>query len=278
MFDRDPPEPRDAILDMILESELVHPFQMDKEIFLQNLRAAGGPSGMRNEHLRPLLHNDADNSRFFEVSQAFAQAKIPDEIVSALRVGRGSRMPQSRFNMHCPPEPDVKAFIAHVVQVLTDNNAATTVLSIDGVGAFKLISRQLDVIFLFVLQFFGRPSTHLWIQQGEGGEQGDPLMPSLFAFGQHQALVVVQVRDSSPAWMTWLLSEPELPLSRSRLEDEFWRHARISINQGKTQVTPPNCEHLFFNANGEPSGVCRGDHNFPIHEQGNHHSRRSVGA
>ena len=30
------------------------------------------------------------------------------------------------------------------------------------------------------------------IQQGEGGEQGDPLMPAPFAMGQHQALQVVQ--------------------------------------------------------------------------------------
>ena len=63
--------------------------------------------------------------------------------------------------------------IAHVVQALTDNNAATTVLSIDGVGAFELISRRAmmealhrmpngDVILPFVLQFYGRPSTHLW--------------------------------------------------------------------------------------------------------------------
>ena len=43
---------------------------------------------MRNEHLRLLLDNEADSNRFFEVSQAFAQAKIPDEIVSALRVGQ----------------------------------------------------------------------------------------------------------------------------------------------------------------------------------------------
>ena len=75
---------RDAIPDVI-ESEPVHPFEMDKEMFLQNLRtvrrgAAGGPSGMRD--------NGADSTRFFDVSQAFAQAKIPDEIVSALRVGQ----------------------------------------------------------------------------------------------------------------------------------------------------------------------------------------------
>ena len=40
----------------------------------------------------------------------------------------------------------------------------------------------------FVRQLYGRPSTHLWedemgevheIVQGEGGEQGDPLMPLL---------------------------------------------------------------------------------------------------
>ena len=54
---------------------------------------------------------------------------------------------------------------------------------------------------LFVLQFYGHPSTHLWedeegvvheIRQGEGGEQGDPLMPALFALGQHQALQAIQ--------------------------------------------------------------------------------------
>ena len=32
------------------------------------------------------------------------------------------------------------------------------------------------------------------IQQGEGGEQGDPLMPMLFALGQHGALEATQAR------------------------------------------------------------------------------------
>ena len=35
-----PPELRDTIPDVILESELVHPFEMDEEMFLQNLRTA----------------------------------------------------------------------------------------------------------------------------------------------------------------------------------------------------------------------------------------------
>eukprot|EP00969_Alexandrium_andersonii_P173016 7647649-Alexandrium_andersonii.AAC.1 len=49
----------------------------------------------------------------------------------------------------------------------------------------------------FVQQFYGRQSKYLWydasgepheILQGEGGEQGDPLMPALYASGQHAAL------------------------------------------------------------------------------------------
>ena len=102
--------------------------------------------------------------------------------------------------------------IAHVVQVMTDRDPNCAVLSIDGVGAFDLVSRravmtavrsmdQGEKFIPFLLQFYGHPSTHLWedeegtvheIQQGEGGEQGDPLMPALFAMGRHQALQAVQ--------------------------------------------------------------------------------------
>ena len=48
----------------------------------------------------------------------------------------------------------------------------------------------------FVRMFYGAPSEYLWedsqgvvhnIPQGEGGEQGDTLMPLLVAVGQHQA-------------------------------------------------------------------------------------------
>ena len=55
-----------------------------------------------------------------------------------------------------------------------------------------------ESILPFVRQFYGAPSTYLWqddaggvheIHQGEGGEQGDALMPALFCLGQHNALV-----------------------------------------------------------------------------------------
>ena len=89
--------------------------------------------------------------------------------------------------------------IAHALQGLTDLDLEATVMSVDGVGAFDLISRASMMSTLcppFVLQFYGQPSSYIWedemgevhdIVQGEGGEQGDPLMPALFALGQHEA-------------------------------------------------------------------------------------------
>ena len=79
---------------------------------------------------------------------------------------------------------------------------------IDGVGAYDLISRQAmleggDQILPFVRMFYGSPSTCVWedemgnsqdIPQGEGGEQGDPLMPLLFALELHRTLRAVRER------------------------------------------------------------------------------------
>ena len=57
-----------------------------------------------------------------------------------------------------------------------------------------------DTALPFVSMFYGSPSEYLWednegtvhrIAQGEGGEQGDALMPLLFALGQHEALQAV---------------------------------------------------------------------------------------
>ena len=52
-------------------------------------------------------------------------------------------------------------------------------------------------ILLFVSSLNEKPSSNLWenglgemcdLQQGEGGEQGDSLMPMLFSLGLHEAL------------------------------------------------------------------------------------------
>ena len=94
--------------------------------------------------------------------------------------------------------------VAHIFQALTQANPSTTILSIDGIGAYDLISRrsmlsglmalpQASAALPFTRMFYGQPSEYLWydddgavhsILQAEGGEQGDPLMPALFALGQ----------------------------------------------------------------------------------------------
>ena len=101
--------------------------------------------------------------------------------------------------------------IAHALQGLTELNPEATVTSIDGIGAFDLISREAmltglrDVasgseVLPFVRMFYGTPSEYLWedddgevhkIAQGEGGEQGDPMMPLLCSLGQHRALETI---------------------------------------------------------------------------------------
>ena len=104
--------------------------------------------------------------------------------------------------------------VSHIMQSLTDLDPRTTILSVDGVGAFDLISRNSmmeglfhmeggEKLLPFVRMFYSTPSTFLWedeegtvhhIPQGEGGEQGDPLMPMLFALGQHSSLIAVSDR------------------------------------------------------------------------------------
>ena len=86
---------------------------------------------------------------------------------------------------------------------MTDLDEDATIVSIDGIGAYDLISRQSmldglvamengDKLLPFVRSFYGAPSTYLWedemgttheILQGEGGEQGDPLMAPALQFG-----------------------------------------------------------------------------------------------
>ena len=104
--------------------------------------------------------------------------------------------------------------VARIVQALTRMDENATLLSIDGVGAHDSISRRAmfrgladmvdgEKIIPFVRQLNDSPSTFLWeddtggvrrVWQGEGGEQGDPLMPSLFSLGQHRAMVAVQAQ------------------------------------------------------------------------------------
>ena len=91
--------------------------------------------------------------------------------------------------------------VSHTLRTLSEMDEATTILSVDGVGAFDLISRNAMLqglaempggleVLPSVRMFCGSPSRFFWedelgnvncIPQGEGGEHGDPLMPLLFS-------------------------------------------------------------------------------------------------
>ena len=73
--------------------------------------------------------------------------------------------------------------------------------------------------------FYGRSSEYLWemdngdmhrILQGEGGEQGDPMMPLLYSLGQHGTLEAVNDRFSTTrgVWCALLCYPLHQPLMR----------------------------------------------------------------
>ena len=88
------------------------------------------------------------------------------------------------------------------------------VLSIDGVGAYDHISRArmftellnnpvLRDLVPFVRLWYGVQSEFRWVdecgkthilKQGDGGEQGDALMPGLFSIALHPALCEIRTR------------------------------------------------------------------------------------
>ena len=68
-------------------------FELDEELFLRTLRSskrgsAGRPSGMTNEHLRPLLDSIHDAHLLFLTGEHLAIAHVPPNIITFLRQGR----------------------------------------------------------------------------------------------------------------------------------------------------------------------------------------------
>ena len=156
-----------------------------------------------------------------------------------------------------------------MIQGLCEVNPAATVMSIDGISAYDQISRaaMLDGLYSrcggkaipFVRMFYSSPSVYIWedaegvehsILQGEGGEQGDPLMPLLYSLGQHTALEVTQEEHTREECLLayfddiYVVSPVPDRVSQvyATLQRNLFSHARIRINGGKTQVW--NCSGI----------------------------------
>ena len=186
--ERRPTVPRVPLLPGVLHHIRDEEIDLDQERFMANLHsarrgAAGGPSGMTAEHLK------------------FARGRMPAEILQAVRIGRmmALQKPQGgvrgivvgdflrrsvartlaqqlgpAVELHTSPFQSALSTksgcecVAHIAQAMTDMDPNTTLLSVDDIGAFDLISREamlqglLDVegggaALPFVRQFYGSP-------------------------------------------------------------------------------------------------------------------------
>ena len=85
--------PREPLPDDIVGHVPARASELEEARFGQNLRssrrrAASGPSGLTNEHLRPLLENVGALHLFFRLGDQLARATVPGPIIDALRLGR----------------------------------------------------------------------------------------------------------------------------------------------------------------------------------------------
>ena len=170
-----------------------------------------------------------------------------------------------------------------------------TVLSVDGVGAYDHVSRQAMLAALrdvpgacrllpYVRMWYGSPSTYVWLDsvgqphralQAEGGEQGDPLMPALFALAMHQALVALQPELRPEERSLAFLDDLYLTAQPDRIQPLFqaaswclYERARISLNHAKTRVWNAAAVEPPGLADISAADVWRGNAQLPEAEQG----------
>ena len=98
---RRPPVPREPLLEDLNLFELEEPFKLDFDRFARNIRsarrgAAGEPSGMTAEHLRPLLEN-----KLCDFASIMVRGEVPDSIEPAVRLGRITALQKPDGGVSC---------------------------------------------------------------------------------------------------------------------------------------------------------------------------------
>ena len=122
------------------------------------------------------------------------------------------------------------------------------VTSVDGISAFDMISRQSMLEGLRQLPVgntalpFVRGEIH-YIPQGEGGEQGDAMMPLVVLLGATRVLQAVAEQMQEGEHLFAFLDDTIFVSSPLRvgpvyatLQESLNVHAGIQINAGKTQI------------------------------------------
>ena len=155
-----------------------------------------------------------------------------------------------------------EALVRHL-RAATEFDPRATILSVDGVGAYDHVSRHAMLAAIaanpdtapllpMLRGLYGTPSTYLWydqhsnphtVLQGDGGEQGDPLMPAMFSLALHTALTSIsphlQPGETLLAYLDdlYVVSPPHrtVPIF-NLLQANLDAHAGISLHLGKTRV------------------------------------------
>ena len=177
--------------------------------------------------------------------------------------------------------------VGHMFRAATDANLNATIFSVDGIGAYDHVLRAsmlgrlatmpggVPGILPLVRLSYASPSRYSWwdedgqrrtVVQAEGGEQGDPLMPLLFAIGIQAALEGPYHPSARGAALRIpgrcdALCDPERAKAiHDTLAECLWRVAGIQLHGGKTKVwnqgrvPPPHVDQLGPEA-WQPEGI-----------------------
>ena len=141
------------------------------------------------------------------------------------------------------------------------------ILSLDGIGAYDHIQRaamleklaslpNASAMLPFVRMFYSSPSRYLWrdacgqeriVTQAEGGEQGDPLMPALYALGQHEAIAHAAQQLHQDDLVCAFLDDIYIVTSQERAAHAFYTVSRsieemagVKPHLGKLEAWSPS--------------------------------------
>ena len=155
------------------------PVELDMNLFFANVRssrrgAAGGMSGQKNAHLKPLLENEQSMEALGFAARMLAQGSVPASVAAALALGRLTALLKpngrvrgiatgdtfrrlvartlaqqfaSRLNESCEPFQFALSTragtdaVVHLIRAMVDADADATVVSIDGIGAYDHVHR-----------------------------------------------------------------------------------------------------------------------------------------
>ena len=129
----------------------------------------------------------------------------------------------------------------HLLRSMTDLDPRATITQIDGIGAFDHIRRATMLsavsnlptghcLIPYLLLAYGGQSVYLWedeegavheVHQGEGGEQGDALMPALFSLGLAGALREAQSRLQNGELVIAYLDDLYIVTTPERARDAY---------------------------------------------------------